>query len=1738
MKGAKETIIPSISIITGNNDVYPLVRRLTPVSGLSSTLNMMKSNQRWLKLRTTVQLSGALSSSMNRTKPPLKREDSFIKRFSTRQIAELQDTVDQTDEEDVSKNSTGSPKIRKKKKQRQPRTVINPYGNVFFYWLCSLTICVLYNLWTPIVRQAFPELQRKPQPMWYLLDGLTDIVFVVDIFVQFRTGYLEQGLIVYDFKKLARHYMQSKSFMLDIVSLIPLDFLQIVIGPQPLIRFPRFIKVYRVYNYYYMVESRTLYPNMWRVVNLIHILLLLAHWFGCFYYMLSEAEQFVGEWTYPYDSSPDFQTLSRMYLGSVYWSTLTLTTIGDLPTPETNRQVLNLSRQTWGPHPQPLVDPSFPRVGPYGDQVKEGRSHAGPTSPDPDPGGTALGPAPKLAAAHSSPRPRPTDGGGDGDDDDDDDARGVSPARPHPFRSSPPTSGRPSPDGPGGGKGGEPEPPKPGGPRALPRRGLKSRLLRIKTNAGYIFTIVSYLIGVFIFATIVGQVGNVITNRNANRLEFERLLDGAKLYMRHHKVPRAMQRRVQRWYDYSWSRGRIQGGGDINTALGLLPDKLKTELALHVNLLTLKKVSIFKECQPEFLHDLVLKMKAYIFTPGDLICRKGEVAREMFIIADGILEVISETGKVLTTMKAGDFFGEIGILNLDGLNKRTADVRSVGYSELFSLSREDVLMAMKDYPEAQEILQSLGRKRLMEARHQASKSGSSGSSKRGTPSPNKESGLEDKNAKKIVSRLRSDVTAIRNAFRRSKGTTRYTETLEQDHITERSTDNETLELEPLTAEHRASLEDEAPVKRILKHPSQKRHSTRLDKRVSFRHPSQKRQSTRASKKVSFRRISGRSGSDSSTGTRGVLKRMARVTSDEVTQAVSPGRVPSNEEPQGVLGAGLPLLQRLKLLKEKEEREEKERQKAKEEEESKKEEKPPEKEPEKEPQVIGAGLPLFARLRLLAAKEEKERLEKEEQEKAEKEKEEGGQPPQEGAKETPKPERQASVDKESAKPSEAKAEVVEAKPRPGGLLKGRLRAAVLTKAPPPTLPIMEVTPSGEAAPPPTSTDKDKAPPPTAEEKADLAPKPTAINDLNKGVEKKSPEGENGDRLGSEKPLESKDIHANSNSVQGGQALERAFGKLLSKKLNTAPKERTSPTVIENPVDDGLKVQNTTSKEKISRSDSFKRAMDEGLIRSTEEPDLNIKPCEEPREAEAAPAESEADAPTPEAADKKAGESQSENEASPQSETKEIAEEQALEAEKKLEAEGKERLERLIRRCGSERRRSSSPKLARTLTSRQHHRVDSLKDDVEVAWVQRVEELQQQVAARDATIRHLTHTISRLQRCNSIESIIHQSPEESPEGGHVPLGPRQSWPRQGTLEQVGHRAHFAKSLDDPRAHGQIVLDIGSSTDEELYSFDSDEDHVIYGDLMGDLEDSFENDLSGAEEEDIFPVLDEEEEDEDEDECDAEQGDSGEAELSSQDWEVQLLAKQLAEEQRGVARLIDRDIAEGRLDSALAELHEALASDNLGPLSDIDLARLEKAVRREREKLRRYARMYSLDERPVLEDQFTSLYRSRSQLLLNRSSELCRAGPTERRLSLLLDQLTKMPPAEQFLLDRLVYTTARRRKLSRQRSLCDEQLASYDTACTPISNKSKFSMAARRSMSVCSPPPGSAPAPFRETPPPSAPTSGRGSMSEGGPPTVSAMLASLQRSVVAISTRGRGSTSSQGSHKEGAPLLRPPR
>lgn len=217
---------------------------------------------------------------------------------------------------------------------------------------------------------------------------------------------------------------------------------------------------------------------------------------------------------------------------------------------------------------------------------------------------------------------------------------------------------------------------------------------------------------------------------------------------------------------------------------------------------------------------------------------------------------------------------------------------------------------------------------------------------------------------------------------------------------------------------------------------------------------------------------------------------------------------------------------------------------------------------------------------------------------------------------------------------------------------------------------------------------------------------------------------------------------------------------------------------------------------------------------------------------------------------------------------------------------------------------------------------------------------------------------MQRCNSIESIIHQSPEGSPESwqGGARLGRGGTWGHQLSLDQrSSHHARLARSLEEPRPRagvgaelvkvaegkktgGDVKIEVGSSTDDDVVSsFSEDDEHVFYKEGTGTGQANLDDDNSDELPDGLF---DEDDDDDDDEVCgDPDEDEDDEGQLSSQDWEVQLLARQLAEDQRGFARRVDRDIAEGRLDSALAELHEALATDNLGPLTEDDLVRLEK-------------------------------------------------------------------------------------------------------------------------------------------------------------------------------------------------------
>ena len=88
----------------------------------------------------------------------------------------------------------------------------------------------------------------------------------------------------------------------------------------------------------------------------------------------------------------------------------------------------------------------------------------------------------------------------------------------------------------------------------------------------------------------------------------------------------------------------------------------------------------------------------------------------MYIVKRGRLSVVADDGvTVYVTLSDGSVFGEISILNIIGNktgNRRTANVRSIGYSDLFCLSKDDLWDALTEYPEAKKKLMERGQQIL------------------------------------------------------------------------------------------------------------------------------------------------------------------------------------------------------------------------------------------------------------------------------------------------------------------------------------------------------------------------------------------------------------------------------------------------------------------------------------------------------------------------------------------------------------------------------------------------------------------------------------------------------------------------------------------------------------------------------------------------------------------------------------------------------------------------------------------------------------------------------------------------------------------------------------------------------------------------------------------------------------------------------------------------------------------
>jgi glucose-6-phosphate 1-dehydrogenase len=122
----------------------------------------------------------------------------------------------------------------------------------------------------------------------------------------------------------------------------------------------------------------------------------------------------------------------------------------------------------------------------------------------------------------------------------------------------------------------------------------------------------------------------------------------------------------------------------------------------------LKKVAIFRDGDPLFLSQVILALRPEVAAAGELIIRKGDPGREMYVLVRGEVEVLDDAGGVIATLRDGACVGEIALLSHA---PRTASVRARTGCDLLALDAEAFGRILHDHPHFAESVRTIARER-------------------------------------------------------------------------------------------------------------------------------------------------------------------------------------------------------------------------------------------------------------------------------------------------------------------------------------------------------------------------------------------------------------------------------------------------------------------------------------------------------------------------------------------------------------------------------------------------------------------------------------------------------------------------------------------------------------------------------------------------------------------------------------------------------------------------------------------------------------------------------------------------------------------------------------------------------------------------------------------------------------------------------------------------------------------
>jgi hypothetical protein len=162
--------------------------------------------------------------------------------------------------------------------------------------------------------------------------------------------------------------------------------------------------------------------------------------------------------------------------------------------------------------------------------------------------------------------------------------------------------------------------------------------VRPKTDGEKLFASFILLLGFLIVAVIFGNVSMIISNLTYDETRYQRRMETLYSAMQHMCLPKELKDRIIMYYDAIWKDYRSLDG-TITFFFHELSKSLNVEVLVYLRTHLILSVPFLRQCSPDVVQNLVLKLGNEVFLNGDYIVHMGTPGSVMYLICRGNLEV-------------------------------------------------------------------------------------------------------------------------------------------------------------------------------------------------------------------------------------------------------------------------------------------------------------------------------------------------------------------------------------------------------------------------------------------------------------------------------------------------------------------------------------------------------------------------------------------------------------------------------------------------------------------------------------------------------------------------------------------------------------------------------------------------------------------------------------------------------------------------------------------------------------------------------------------------------------------------------------------------------------------------------------------------------------------------------------------------------------------------------------------